>query len=168
MEDYLIALKDILVVLSPIIVAYISYRSNKKSKEDIRLEIEKNLKEKDAETYQIVQKINAELESQKQLATWNNSLPKTDEYTQLAGTERYGNICSITQLVNNINCYIDGNNLSLEELQEVKTLLGKIKLPIEEEKLYAYEVTYIIEYNRLIRKIDRMIDELQSTRACSH
>ena len=47
MSDYLTALKDVLVVLSPIIVAYISYRSNKKTKEDIRLEIEKSLKEKD-------------------------------------------------------------------------------------------------------------------------
>ena len=37
MSDYLTALKDVLVVLSPIIVAYISYRSNKKTKEDIRL-----------------------------------------------------------------------------------------------------------------------------------
>ena len=57
MSNFLTALKDVLVVLSPIIVAYISYRSNKKTKEDIRLEIEKSLKEKDAETYQIIQKI---------------------------------------------------------------------------------------------------------------
>lgn len=163
MSDYLIALKDMLVVLSPIIVAYISYRSNKKSKEDIHLELEKSLREKDAETYQIIQKINAEMESQKQLATWNSSLPQTDEYTKLAGTERYGNICSLTQLINSINCYIDDNNLFLEELQEIKVLLGKIELPIKEDKLYAYEVTHIINYNRLIRKIDKMIDNLQST-----
>ena len=78
MEEYL---KDILVVLSPIVVAYISYRSNKKSREDIQLEIEKSLKEK-----------NAELESQKQLASWNNSMPQVNEYTGLVGVERYGNI----------------------------------------------------------------------------
>lgn len=162
MSDYLTALKDVLVVLSPIIVAYISYRSNKKTKEDIRLEIEKSLKEKDAETYQIIQKINAELESQKQIATWNNSLPQTNEYTQLAGTERYGNICSLTLLVNNINSYIDSNDLSLVELQEVKKLLSKVVLPLEEEKLYAYEVTYIINYNRLLRRIEKLIDDAQS------
>ena len=46
MSDYLTALKDVLVVLSPIIIAYISYRSNKKTKEDVRLEIEKSLKKK--------------------------------------------------------------------------------------------------------------------------
>lgn len=162
MEEYLTALKDILVVLSPIIVAYISYRSNKKTKKDIRLEIEKSLKEKDAETYQIIQKINTELESQKQLATWNNSLPQTNEYTQLAGTERYGNICSLTLLVNNINSYINSNSLSLAELQEVKTLLSKVVLPLEEDKLYAYEVIYIVNYNRLIRRIDKLISEAQS------
>ena len=162
MSDYLTALKDVLVVLSPIIVAYISYRNNKKTKKDIRLEIEKSLKEKDAETYQIIQKINAELESQKQIATWNNSLPQTNEYTQLAGAERYGNICSLTLLINNINSYIDSNSLSLVELQEVKTLLSKVVLPLEEEKLYAYEVIYIINYNRLIRRIDKMIDAAQS------
>lgn len=46
MNEYLIVLKDVLIILSPIIVAYISYRSNKKSKKDIQLEIEKNLKRK--------------------------------------------------------------------------------------------------------------------------
>lgn len=79
MDAYLTAIKDILVIISPIIVAYISYRSNKKSKNDIRLEIEKSLKEKDADTSQILAKINAELESQKQIISWNNSLPKSDE-----------------------------------------------------------------------------------------
>ena len=54
MDAYLTAIKDILVIISPIIVAYISYRSNKKSKNDIRLEIEKSLKEKDADTSQIL------------------------------------------------------------------------------------------------------------------
>lgn len=80
-------------------MACISYGSNKKNRADIKLEIEKNLKEKDAETYQIIQKINAELESQKQLASWNNSWPQTEKYTELAGIERYGNICSLAKLV---------------------------------------------------------------------
>ena len=61
-------LKEILLVLTPIIVAYFSYRSNKKSKNEVQQEIEKILQEKNAETSQILQKINAELDSQKQLA----------------------------------------------------------------------------------------------------
>lgn len=43
MSNYLIALKDVLVVLSPMLIAYIDYRSNKKTEKDIRLEIEKSL-----------------------------------------------------------------------------------------------------------------------------
>ncbi len=159
MSEYLTALKDVLVVLSPIIVAYISYRSNKKTKNDIQQEIEKSLKEKDAETTQIIQKINAELESQKQIATWNNSLPQTEEYTKLAGAERYGNICQVTQLVNQINTYINSNTLSIEELKEIKELLGKVQLPLKEKQLYAYEIPHIIDYNKLIRNIDRLIQE---------
>lgn len=162
MDSYLIAVKDILVVLSPIIVAYISYRSNKKSRKDIKLEIEKNIKEKDAETFQIIQKINAELESQKQLASWNNSLPQTEKYTELAGTERYGNICSLANLINSVTNYINNVPLSIEELNEVKTLLGKINLPLEEEILYAYEIPYIIDYKHLIKSIDTQIQRAEN------
>ena len=57
MDAYITAIKDILVIFSPIIVAYISYRSNKKTKHDIHLELEKSLKEKDADTSQILTKI---------------------------------------------------------------------------------------------------------------
>lgn len=116
MSEYLMALKDILVILSPIIVAYMSYRSNKKSRKDIQLEIEKSLKEKDAETSQLLQRIAAELESQKQLAVWNNSLPQTNEYAQLAGIERYGNISAIAGLVNAIRGSIESGTFTQEEL----------------------------------------------------
>ena len=53
MDTFLTVLKDILVVLAPIVVAYISYRSNKKSHNDIKLEVERITKEKEAETKQI-------------------------------------------------------------------------------------------------------------------
>lgn len=41
METYITAIKDILVIATPIIVAIISYRSSKKTERDIRLELEK-------------------------------------------------------------------------------------------------------------------------------
>lgn len=157
MEEYLIALKDVLVVIAPIIIAYISYRSNKKSKEDIRLEIEKSLKEKDAETSQIIQKISAELESQKQLISWNNSMPQTNEYTKLAGTERYGNISSLQDLICKVSNYIDTQDLSAEELEEIKSLLMKVNLPLEEDHLYPYEIPHIIDYRKLLRHIEDLI-----------
>lgn len=162
MESFLTAIKDILVVLAPIIVACISYKSNKKNRADIKLEIEKTLKEKDAETFQIIQKINAELESQKQLASWNNSWPQTEKYTELAGTERYGNICSLTNLIACVSNYVNNVSLSVEELIEIKTLLGKINLPLDEETLYAYEIPYIIDYKHLIRNIDILIQKAEN------
>lgn len=159
MKNLLEILKDIIVVLTPIVVAFISYRSNKKTKEDISYEIEKSLKEKDAETTQIIQKINAELESQKQLVSWNNSLPQVNKYTELADPERYGNISSLTMIIKSVGNYIDNEKLSAEELNEIKDLLGKVKLPLDEEKLFAYEIPYLIDYRRLIKKIDMKIKE---------
>ena len=163
MEDYLMAIKDILVILSPIVVAYISYRSNKKSKREIQQEIEKSLKEKDAETSQILQKIGAELESQKQLASWNNSLPQTNEYTGLAGTERYGNISALSGMVTSIRASISANLFSLEDLREIKKMLEKITLPGEDENLYPYEIPYFISYKKLVKDIDLMIQEAEQT-----
>ena len=163
MEEYLTVLKDLLIVISPIIVAYISYRSSKKTKEDIRLDIEKSLKEKDAETSQIIQKISAELESQKQLMSWNNSIPQTNEYTKMVGAERYGNISSLKNLTDNVRNYIDTQNLSTEELKEIKSMLMKVNLPLEEEHLYPYEIPYIIDYKKLLRHIDDLLSSLNSS-----
>lgn len=39
-------LKEILLVLTPIIVAYFSYRSNKKSKNEVQQEIEESFRRK--------------------------------------------------------------------------------------------------------------------------
>lgn len=153
----LTALKDVLVVLSPIVVAYISYRNNKKSKREIQQEIDKSLKEKDAETSQILQKISAELESQKQLAVWNSSLPQTGEYTKLAGVKRYGNICAISELVSKIRDLLDSNSLTVDDLRELRKLLKRIKLPFEEEEIYPYEIPHMIAYKKLIRDIDSLL-----------
>ena len=76
MSAYVMVIKDILIIIVPVVVAYLSYRSNKKTENDIRLELEKSLKEKDADTAQMLSKINAELESQKQISSWNNILIK--------------------------------------------------------------------------------------------
>ncbi len=80
-------IKDIVVVATPIVVAIITYRGNKKSKKDIQ-----------AETNQMLQKIYGELESQKQLISWQNSIPQTNEYQKLIGVKRCGNISTLTKL----------------------------------------------------------------------
>ncbi|MCI9408716.1 MAG: hypothetical protein HFJ89_02760 [Oscillospiraceae bacterium] len=150
-------IKDIAVVLIPSGVSIITCIINKKTKKDIQLELEKNLKEKDADTLQIIQKINAELESQKQLVSWSNSIPQTNAYTELAGTERYGNINTLHDLIDKVYNYINTQNLSTAELEEIQSLLMKVNLPLEEDHLYPYEIPHIIEYQKLLRYIEDLI-----------
>ncbi len=128
METYLTAIKDILVIFAPIIVAFISYRSNKQSQKDIKLEVERVTKEKEVETKQILNKINAELESQKQLLSWQNSLPQTNEYTKLMDTKRFGNISALPQLCNSINLILNSNP-SLNALTELTKMLIILNYP---------------------------------------
>lgn len=159
MEDFFIVIKDILLILSPIVVAVISYKSNKKTRKEIRLEVEKTALEKNIETTQILSKINAELESQKQLATWNNSLPQTDEYTKLAGVERYGNICSLQMLVQTVTYRLDMGYYTNEDLKELKNMMNRIYLPSSEEQLFPYEIPHIVEYKKVQRRIDELLNE---------
>lgn len=158
MEEYITAIKDILVIASPIIVAYISYKSNKKSEHDIHFEIEKNLKEKDADTFQILAKINAELESQKQLISWNNSLPQKDKYVDQIPIIRYGNIAGLTDLTLKIKYYIENNNLTQQELSSINNMLSKIKLPLSEDELYPYEIPILIDFLKLHHDIEEKMN----------
>ena len=129
METYITAIKDILVIIAPIVIAYISYRSNKKTTHDIRLELEKSLKEKDADTTQMLTKINAELESQKQIISWQNSLPRVDCYVNQMDQIRYGNISALPDLTQKVTTYISRNDLPMEELKDIHAMLLKINLP---------------------------------------
>jgi hypothetical protein len=159
METYLTAIKDILVVFAPIIVAYISYKSSKKTARDIRLELEKNLKEKDADTTQMLARINAELESQKQISSWQNSLPRTDQYVDKIDQIRYGNIAGLPDLTQKVSSYITRNNLSLEELKDIHAMLLKIKLPSDEQELYPFEIPIMIDFLKLLRTIEEKISD---------
>lgn len=158
MDAYLTVIKDFLVIASPIIVAYISYRSNKKTKRDIHLEIEKSLKEKNADTSQILAKINAELESQKQLISWNNSLPQKDKYVDKIDPIRYGNIAALPDLTYKISSYIEQYNLQLQELSNIHNMLLKIKLPLNEDELYPYEIPIIIDFLKLLHSIEEKMN----------
>ena len=155
-------LKDILLVLSPIIVAIISYKSNKKSKTEVQQEIEKILQEKNAETSQILQKINAELDSQKQLAVWNNSLPQTDEYMNLAGAERCGNISSLPAFIAETNMFLSSKSYSEEDLLELKSLMERVVLPDDNQSIYPYEISRIIAFKKLKRDVYQQLEQYKS------
>lgn len=148
METYITAIKDILVIVAPIVIAYISYRSNKKTTHDIRLELEKSLKEKDADTTQMLTKINAELESQKQIISWQNSLPRVDCYVNQMDQIRYGNISALPDLTQKVTTYISRNDLPLEELKDIHAMLLKIKLPTNETELYPFEIPIMIDFKK--------------------
>lgn len=159
MKEYLIALKDILVISIPIIVAFISYKGSKKSQKDIKLEVERITKEKEAETKQILEKISAELESQKQLLSWQNSLPQTNEYTKLIETKRFGNISALPQLCQSINVILNSNP-SLDVLTELVRMLERIDLPGEDAELYPHEVPILLSYKMVRNSVDAQIKRL--------
>ena len=157
METYITAIKDILVIIAPIVIAYISYRSNKKTTHDIRLELEKSLKEKDADTTQMLTKINAELESQKQIISWQNSLPRVDCYVNQMDQIRYGNISALPDLTQKVTTYISRNDLPMEELKDIHAMLLKIKLPTNETELYPFEIPIMIDFKKMLHTIEEKI-----------
>lgn len=157
MEVDLVVIKDIIIVVAPIVIAIISYFGGKKTRKEIMNDLEKSLREKDAETTQILAKISAELESQKQLAVWNNSLPQTDKYIEMAGMERYGNVCSLTDMLQKVYPILWDENTTVDELNDIKMMLGKIKLPLQEENLYPYEIPYIYAYKKMLLEINKTI-----------
>lgn len=163
METYLIAIKDILVVVIPIIVALISYKGSKKSQKDIKLEVERITKEKEAETKQLLEKISAELESQKQLLSWQNSVPQTNEYTGLIDKKRFGHISALPQLCQSINIILN-TNPSLDVLTELTKMLDRIDLPTDDVDLFPHEVPILLNYKMVRHSVDLYIDELIAAR----
>lgn len=159
MTDITRVIKDILLVLTPIIVAYLSYRSNKKSRKELQNELDVRLKEKDKETSQLLMKMSTELENQKQLFSWQNSMPFTNKYMELIGEERQGNVSSLSTLIPQLRNYIERPDIDIEELNNIKIMLKKIKLPFNEDTLYPYEVPYLIDFNSLLKRIDVLISE---------
>lgn len=150
MNEALISIKDFLVVTTPIIVAAISYFSNKKSRDDIKLEVEKISKVKEAETKQILDKISAELESQKNLISWQNSMPQTNEYFNLLDIKRAGHISALPKLCQDITSILQSNP-SAELLVELNEMLDRIELPRNDEDLFPHEVPIILNY-KITRK----------------
>jgi len=159
MDTYLTAIKDILVIVIPVIVAFISYKSSKRSQKDIKLEVERITKEKEAETKQLLEKIGAELESQKQLLSWQNSLPQTNEYTNLIDKKRFGHISSLSQLCQNIDMILNSNP-SFEVVTELEKMLDRIELPDDNADLFPYEVPIILNYKMVRKSVSLYIDKL--------
>ena len=153
MDAYLMAIKDVLVIIAPIVVAYISYRSSKKTQKDIKLEVERITKEKEAETKQILEKIGAELESQKQLISWQNSIHDTNEYTSLIEVKRFGNISALPKLCQDSYALLRSCP-PVEAITELNQMLDRIELPAEDEELYPFEVPIILNFKIMRNEVN--------------
>ena len=159
MEVYFSGVKDILLVITPFLIAYISYRSGKKTQKDIKLEVERVSKEKEAETKQLLDKIGAELESQKQLMTWQNSMPQTNEYLNLLDKKRSGHISSLSKLCQDIYPIMQSCP-SAELVTELNQMLDRIELPKNDEELFPYEVPIMLKYKMMRKEIDEYLHSL--------
>ncbi|HIS77369.1 MAG TPA: hypothetical protein IAB51_11285 [Candidatus Merdivicinus excrementipullorum] len=162
MDNVLQAIKDIVLIAVPIITAYITYRTNKKSKKELNAELEVRLKEQDNETANEIKKMQKQLEVQNMQSSWENSTPTTQKYIDEAGIKRYGNVSSLTPLVSQIYQEFQNKNLDVEDLKTLKKMLLSIQLPAEDEELYPYEIPKLMEYKKLLRYIDKLIANLEA------
>ncbi len=159
MDKYFEIIKDFIVVLTPIIAAYLSYKNGKKTRKDIKIEIEKMKEEKEAETNQMIKKISAELSSQEHLISWQNSMPQTNEYLNGIDVKRRGNVSNLHNLVVQLEAWLVNYQPSRKELNDLSQMLGKITLPYNEEELFPYEIPILLEYRALVEKIGKLISE---------
>ena len=91
-DNTLQTIKDIVLIVVPIITAYFTYRTNKKSKKELNAELEVHLKEQDNETANELKKMQKQLEVQNMQSSWETSTPTTQKYIDEAGAKRYGSL----------------------------------------------------------------------------
>ncbi len=61
-----------------------------------------------------------------------------------------------------VSSYIERNNLQLQELTDIHDMLLKIKLPLDEDELYPYEIPIIIDFRKLLHTIEGKIATLNN------
>ena len=160
-DNTLQTIKDIVLIVVPIITAYFTYRTNKKSKKELNAELEVHLKEQDNVTSNELKKMQKQLEVQKMQSSWETSTPTTQKYIDEAGTKRYGNVSNLAPLVSQIYGEIQNGNLDIEDLKTLKKMLLSIRLPAEDEELYPYEIPKLMGYKKLLRYIDKLIENME-------
>lgn len=133
-KDIILAVSGILV---PISVAYINFKQNKKTKNDIENELYKLKTE--------------------------NLLKHCDEYNQMIGIKRLVNVGDVEILANNILNYLNTHpNMSLDELRSINNKIERIDLPNEDEELYPCEISSLLKVEELKRNISDRINKLEN------
>lgn len=102
-----------------------------------------------------------ELENQKQIKSWDNSMPQTNKYMDTMDVVRQGNMANLTCIIEWIRKYIKEKETTVEELQEIKKMLLKIKVATEEDEIYPYEIPIMIAYKAMINELDKEINKTE-------
>ena len=127
------AIKDIVLITVPIITAYLTYRSNKKSKKELNDELEVRLREQDNETANEIKKMQKQMEVRNMESSWDSSTPTTQKYLEEVGHKRCGNVMNLQSLIPPVRWEVE-QSYDLGELKMIREMLLKIELPFDEEQ----------------------------------
>ena len=150
--------KDIVLLIIPIITTWLTYRTNKKSKKELNNELAVYLKKQNNATANEIKKMQKELEVQNMRSSWESSTPLTQKYMEEIEPLRVGNVMNLPNLISAIDQEIKKTN-DLKELKFIKEMLLKIELPFEEEHLLPHELPNSIHFKKLLNYLDQKIEE---------
>ena len=119
------AIKDIVLITVPIITAYLTYRSNKKSKKELNDELEVRLREQDNETANEIKKMQKQMEVRNMESSWDSSTPTTQKYLEEVGHKRCGNVMNLQSLIPPVRWEVE-QSYDLGELKMIREMLLKI------------------------------------------
>lgn len=159
---YVSIIKDIILISMPIVIAYMSYRSNQKSRQELIAELDEKMKEKDIKTANEIKKITEELENQKNFSYLNDSKPKIDEYLDENDIIRHRNIVNLTLLTNQISNLLVTQNQEIDDLLNLRAMLNKINLPNRNGELYPYEIPILFDYDLMLQNLDNKIRGIEN------
>ena len=143
--------KDIMLLIIPVITTWLTYRTNKKSKKELNNELAVYLKKQDNATANEIKKMQKEVEVQNMRSSWESSTPLTQKYMEEIEPLRAGNVMNLPTLISAIDQEIKETN-NLKELKFIKEMLLKIELPFEEEHLLPHELPNLIHFKKLLRQ----------------
>lgn len=159
---YVSIIKDIILISMPIVIAYISYHSNQKLRQELFAELDVKMKEKEIKTANEIKKITEELENQKNLSSLNDSKPKIDEFLDENDIIRHRNIANLTLLTNQISNLLVTQKQEIDDLLNLRAMLNKINLPNRNDELYPYEIPILYDYDLMIQNLDNKIRGIEN------
>ena len=95
--------KDIVLLIIPIITTWLTYRTNKKSKKELNNELAVYLKKQNNATANEIKKMQKELEVQNMRSSWESSTPLTQKYMEEIEPLRVGNVMNLPNLISAID-----------------------------------------------------------------